>query len=53
MPIMLTPDTASDWLNGTGNVEQYERPGVIFYPVSKAVGNVRNDQEELIRPADI
>lgn len=53
MPIMLTPEAASDWLGGTGNVEQFERPGVVFHPVSKAVGNVRNDGEELIRPADI
>jgi putative SOS response-associated peptidase YedK len=53
MPIMLRPEAADAWLTGAGNVIEFQRPEVVFHPVSNAVGNVRNDQEELIQPTDI
>ena len=73
MPIMLTPESAQLWLNGSGlngsglsgsglnntelnapaDILQLERPNVVYHPVSKAVGNVRNDGAELIEPIDI
>ena len=43
MPIMLTPETGDDWLSGGSDrsaVVNYEQPNIIYYPVSKAVGNV-------------
>jgi len=53
MPIMLTPESADAWLNGASDLPEFERPQVLFHPVSKAVGNVRNDTEELILPLDV
>lgn len=53
MPIMLTPDTAEDWLNGSTEkptLTNHDQPNVIYYPVSKSIGNVRNDSPELIEP---
>ena len=55
MPIMLTPDTADDWLSGSSDKQtlaRNEQPNVIYYPVSKSIGNVRNDSPELIEPID-
>ena len=55
MPIMLTPESADNWLNGDADKQSLvgsEPPNVIYYPVSKAVGNVRNDTPELMEPID-
>jgi putative SOS response-associated peptidase YedK len=53
MPIMLTPAGIKDWIYGENDKESIlalEQPNVIYHPVSKAVGNVRNNDETLIRP---
>ena len=56
MPIMLTPETVSDWLSGDADqaaLVDTEQAQVIYYPVSKAVGNSTNDTSELIMPIDL
>ena len=53
MPLMLTPDSATAWLSGDKNIDAFESPNVIFYPVSKAVGSVRNDEPDLVEPVDV
>ncbi len=50
MPIMLTQESAREWLAGSKDVTAFKRPSLIYYPVSKAVGNVRNNSPELITP---
>jgi len=55
-PVILTPKTTNDWLSdqsGKENLTNQERPNVIYYPVSKAVGNIRNDSLNLTEPIDI
>ncbi|WP_349975163.1 SOS response-associated peptidase family protein [Pseudomonas sp. WHRI 8519] len=58
-PLVLTPETALEWLAPTTSPERAAaivktgcRPAEDFrwYPVGKAVGNVRNQGAELIRP---
>ncbi|HEN8798184.1 hypothetical protein HP546_01330 [Pseudomonas sp. CM25] len=58
-PLVLTPDTAREWLDPTTSAERAAeivregcRPAASFhwYPVGKAVGNVRNQGAELIMP---
>jgi putative SOS response-associated peptidase YedK len=54
-PIMLNPKTAKIWLDGESDQNTLigqTRPSIIYYPVSKAIGNVRNDTPELIEPID-
>ncbi len=53
MPIMLEPDTAELWLSGSDREceDILQQPPIIdtrFYPVDKAVGNVRNQGEASI-----
>ncbi|NMG17690.1 SOS response-associated peptidase [Aromatoleum bremense] len=55
MPVILAPEDYGLWLDGTTAPDQVQalvRPGaealLTAYPVSKAVGNVRNDGPELI-----
>jgi len=55
MPVMLTPDAAVSWLNKEHGDPQLfltdtPKPEVRNYPVSGAVGNVRNDDPDLIKP---
>lgn len=59
-PLVLTPEVAREWLDPATSpgraaaiVESGCRPAVDFrwYPVGKAVGNVRNQGPELIEPA--
>jgi putative SOS response-associated peptidase YedK len=59
-PLVLTPEVAREWLNPATSTDQAAaivesgcRPASDFrwYPVSKAVGNVRNQGPELIDPA--
>ena len=54
MPVMLTPDTAPDWLAGEGALEPAEqeacRVDMKWYPVGREVGNAGNQGEHLIIP---
>lgn len=58
MPVLLKPDDARRWLNSEaiGNHQgqdfllSTEPPKLGWHPVSKAVGNVRNDEPRLIQP---
>ena len=60
MPILLSPESAAHWLNGneslpidvTSWLGELPCPDVVFWPVSKAVGNVANDNPELIKAID-
>ena len=52
MPVMLTPEQGEAWLTGEYELDQPERPNVIYFPVSKVVGNTRNDSDDLIKPID-
>ncbi|WP_256824993.1 SOS response-associated peptidase family protein [Pseudomonas kurunegalensis] len=58
-PLVLTPQTALEWLAPTTSPERAaatvetgcrQTEDFRWYPVSKAVGNVRNQGAELIRP---
>lgn len=58
MPLMVTPDRWADWLDsGLTDVARVAQllepaaPGLLkAYPVSRAVGNVRNNGPELVEP---
>lgn len=59
-PVVLTPEIAREWIDPATPKERAEEivrshgaPAEAFtwYPVSKAVGNVRNQRRELIDPA--
>lgn len=55
MPLALQPHTFSDWLLGAATraqsiVDQAPPIAVAFHPVSRAVGNPRNDSPALIEP---
>lgn len=59
---MLSPDIANEWLvpelpatRATQIVKECCRPGEEFewFPVSRAVGNVRNQGQELVLPIQI
>ena len=55
MPVILPLDRARDWFAGSpaqadGILHQDHGLALQFYPVSKRVNNVRNDDEELIQP---
>ena len=54
-PVILPPDEWHDWLTAEPDVakdilERHPEAELTFYPVSKAVNNVRNHGEELIAP---
>lgn len=60
-PLVLTPTAAKEWLDPhtpTARAEEIVREGCRpatdfkWYPVSKMVGNVRNQGQELIEPVD-
>ncbi len=60
-PLVLTPTAAKEWLDPQTPIARAEeivregcRPATDFkwYPVSKMVGNVRNQGQELIEPVD-
>ena len=55
VPVLLTPETAHDWLNCTDNLSIEEvaniaRPKLSFYQVGKIVGNTDIDNANLIEP---
>ncbi len=52
MPIMLNEDQAITWLNGDCGVDELRRPKVVYHPVSRAVGNARNNFPELIESSE-
>ncbi|NND00022.1 MAG: SOS response-associated peptidase [Gammaproteobacteria bacterium] len=58
MPILLTPETARHWLHceldqTSDFLHQVESPDLVYWPVGRAVGNVRNDDQRLCEPVDI
>ena len=58
MPVLLTPDTASLWLSAAVDeaqplLESVESPELVYWPIGRAVGNVRNDDRRLCEPVDI
>jgi putative SOS response-associated peptidase YedK len=58
MPVILEPDDYADWLDPehqqTASLEKLLRPwareDLVAFPVSTRVNNVKNNDEELIRP---
>lgn len=55
MPLVLPPDVARDWLHGSPDNAMEIALGVPsasleFYPVGRAVGNVRNSGPQLLEP---
>ena len=57
MPVILEPEQHAPWLD-TGNEDAgallgpYAGEGLCYYPVSRHVNNVRNDDAECIRPLE-
>jgi len=55
IPVLLTPESAQDWLNCTDNLNIEEiiklnRPKLSYYKVGKIVGNTDVDNANLIEP---
>ncbi len=56
MPVILHPDTWDAWLTAKDSetasalLQPYPASQMTMYPVSKRVGNVKNDDPELIEP---
>nr|MBX2847827.1 SOS response-associated peptidase [Acidiferrobacterales bacterium] len=48
MPIILNTDSAQQWLFEGVDMERLSAPKIEYYPVSKAVGSVKNDTAKLI-----
>lgn len=58
MPVLLDPESAKQWLESdTNHAEQLLKelvsPDVVYWPVSTAVGNVRNDDDNLCAAIDL
>lgn len=61
MPMSVAPENWADWLDPTNTDVEYARslmappaPGSLdTYPVSKAVNNVRNNGEDLLKPITV
>jgi putative SOS response-associated peptidase YedK len=59
MPVILTPEAEAQWLDRSNEdipsllrlLQPYDSSQMRAYPVSAAVGNVRNDYPELIKEA--
>jgi len=56
MPVLLTPDLVPDWLStgaqdGAALLQARQAPALRVHPVSRDVGNVRNDGPALIEAA--
>lgn len=54
MPVMINPDVVNAWLMNEIQLEQLQKEMIsskdlIHYPVSKAVGNTRNNSAELLK----
>ena len=54
MPVLLEPETLSDWLDGCALADLPRLPmsGLAWHPVGRAVNSVRNDGPDLIDPDD-
>lgn len=55
MPVMLNIDSANEWMNNKSGIDdllKLDLPDVIFFPVSRAVGNTKNNSPDLITPLD-
>lgn len=57
MPVLLTPESAHEWKSvPLAQAEEFlrevETPDVVYWPVTKAVGNTRNDSAQLCEPLD-
>ncbi len=59
MPVILAPNDIDPWLYPGIETEKlkalfepYPARAMTAYPVSRAVGNVRNDEPELVEPID-
>lgn len=53
MPVILDPENFDAWLDGSAGAEllrPYPADRLTYYPVSTAVGNVKNQGPELIVP---
>ena len=58
MPILLTPESALDWMNCSDDLDQnvvmnITRPKLSFFEVGKVVGNSEIDNAHLIEPKRI
>lgn len=58
MPIILNPEDGQRWLDQSRgftqkNLMDLSTPNTVFHPVSASVGNIKNNDEELIRPIDL
>jgi putative SOS response-associated peptidase YedK len=58
MPVLLTPEHWAVWLGETAAndaqlkamLKPYPSAGMVFWPVDRRVGNVRNDSPDLFAP---
>jgi putative SOS response-associated peptidase YedK len=55
MPLILPPELLPDWLHGSVDqagalMAAVPEPPLVFHPVARAVGNVRNTGPELVEP---
>lgn len=56
MPVLLTPDSALQWLGNSGEENflfDCVSPEIVYWPVSTAVGNVRNNHQRLSEAIDL
>jgi putative SOS response-associated peptidase YedK len=57
MPVLLNPASARRWLEDDTAAQRYlhmvEAPSIVYWPVTKAVGNPRNDKPDLCAPIDL
>ena len=55
MPVILSADYEGMWLDPeadvSGRLEEMVAPPLNFFPVSRAVNDVRNDSAALVEPA--
>jgi putative SOS response-associated peptidase YedK len=57
MPVLLTRETLRRWISETNQeseqwLQSAEHCNLVYWPVSTAVGNVKNDAPQLIEPID-
>ena len=57
MPVMLSVENANSWMNGDLEqpvefIQELQTPDIVYWPVDKSVGNVRNNHVGLSQPID-
>ena len=57
-PVILPADCLGTWLDGTADealkvLADLPKPELAYYPVTKAVGSVRNQGRELVEPISL